>query len=52
MKRWISFFFVALLLANPAAEASNNVPYKNQKAGQFCKNLDIGKFVVTPVTEN
>lgn len=48
MKRWISFFFVALMLASPAAEASNNVPYKNQKAGQFCKNLDIGKFVVTP----
>ena len=48
MKRWISFFFVALMLASPTAEASNNVPYKNQKAGQFCKNLDIGNFVVNP----
>jgi len=48
MKRWISFFFVALLLTSPAAEASNNVPYKNQKSGQFCKKLDIGKYVISP----
>ena len=48
MKKWISALFVVLLFAGPAAEASNNVTYKNQKAGQFCKTLDIGKFVVTP----
>lgn len=48
MRKWISVFFVALLLTGQSAQASQNVPYKNQKAGQFCKTVDIGKFVLTP----
>lgn len=39
---------VALNVAAPPVEASSTVQYKNQKAGQFCKNLDIGKYVETP----
>jgi len=31
-----------------AAEASKKVPYKNQRAGQFCKTVDIGKRVSIP----
>ena len=30
------------------AEANKRVPYKNQKAGQFCKTVDIGKRVSIP----
>lgn len=30
------------------ADASKTVPYKNQKAGQFCKTADIGKKVAIP----
>ena len=43
---WI--LVVALMVAAPSAEALGTVQYKNQKAGQFCKNMDIGKYVVTP----
>jgi hypothetical protein len=31
-----------------AAYAASTVKYTNQKAGQFCKNLEVGKFVVLP----
>lgn len=37
---------IFLSVANASASAS--VPYKNQKAGQFCKVLDIGKTVKLP----
>jgi hypothetical protein len=30
------------------ANAAKTVPYKNQKAGQFCKTIDIGKSVNLP----
>jgi hypothetical protein len=38
---------VAFIVVAPSAEASTTVEYKNQKAGQFCKSADIGKYVVT-----
>jgi hypothetical protein len=34
--------------AAPFAAASKSVPYKSQKAGQFCKTVDIGKKVSLP----
>jgi hypothetical protein len=37
-------------MASPTANASTAVKYKNQKAGQFRKNLDIGKYVITANT--
>ena len=40
---------LALSLLNPiSAEAAKSVPYKNQKAGQFCKTIDIKKTVTLP----
>ena len=38
---------VSLLSISPT-EAVGSVPYKNQKAGQFCKTIDIGKSVKLP----
>lgn len=34
--------------APPAIAAGGTVPYKNQKAGQFCKAIDTGKTVKLP----
>jgi hypothetical protein len=40
---------LTLALLNPiSAEAAKTVPYKNQKAGQFCKTIDIKKTVKLP----
>ena len=40
---------IALSLLTPIpANAAKTVPYKNQKAGQFCKNADVGKSVKLP----
>ena len=40
---------LTLALLNPiSAEAAKTVPYKNQKAGQFCKTIDIKKKVKLP----
>lgn len=40
---------LTLALLNPiSAEAAKSVPYKNQKAGQFCKTIDIKKIVNLP----
>ena len=30
------------------SKSSKTVVFKNQKAGQFCKNLDVNKTVKTP----
>lgn len=50
MKKLIgALLAVALTFSSiSVAEASKRVPYKNQKAGQFCKTVDIGKRVVIP----
>jgi len=40
---------LALSLLMPfSASAAKTVPYKNQKAGQFCKTVDIKKKVSLP----
>jgi hypothetical protein len=39
---------VSLLFFPVSAQASNSVPYKNQKAGQFCKVADTNKIVKRP----
>jgi hypothetical protein len=38
---------LSLLVPMPA-NASKTVPYKSQKAGQFCRTVDIGKSVKLP----
>ena len=48
MKKLSLFLAVALLVASPSANAAGTVKYGKQKAGQFCKTLDIGKYVATP----
>lgn len=50
MKRILVVLITLGLTLSPAtqAEAKKTVPYKNQKAGQFCKTIDIGKRVKVP----
>jgi hypothetical protein len=48
MKKLSLFLAVVLLVASPSASAAGTVKYVKQKAGQFCKALEIGKYVVTP----
>jgi hypothetical protein len=43
----IGVLSVLLLMPMPA-NAAKAVPYKNQKAGQPCKTIDIGKSVNLP----
>lgn len=45
----IVFGLLALTLILPTtAEATKSVPYKNQRAGQYCKTIDIKKTVSLP----
>jgi hypothetical protein len=39
---------ISLLLTPAPAQASQSVPYKKQKAGQFCKVADTNKTVKLP----
>jgi hypothetical protein len=49
MKKTIASLLIAgLSLTLSPANASTTVKYKNQKAGQFCKSVDLGKTVSTP----
>ncbi len=50
MKKLALLLTLVVLAASPTASASTSVKYVNQKAGQFCKKIDIGKFVLTPST--
>jgi hypothetical protein len=48
-KPLVALLSLALTISSAAiADASKSVPYKNQKAGQFCKTVDIGKRVSIP----
>lgn len=48
-KLFIALLSITLTFSSVSlAEASKRVPYKNQKAGQFCKTADIGKRVSIP----
>lgn len=46
-KLFVGVLALSLLGAFPAG-AAKTIPYKNQKAGQFCKAVDIKKQVVLP----
>ncbi|NCU89487.1 MAG: hypothetical protein EBV63_02135 [Actinobacteria bacterium] len=48
MKRFLVGSLALSLLVPFPAIAANTVPYKNQKSGQFCKTVDIGKSVKLP----
>ena len=49
MKKTIaSLLVVGLSLTMSPANATSKVKYKSQKAGQFCKSVDLGKTVLTP----
>lgn len=48
MKRILIGALAFSLLMPIPANAAMTVPYKNQKAGQFCKSVDIGKYVKLP----
>jgi hypothetical protein len=50
MRKTVSGLAISLVLAFPLtnASASSTVPYKNQRAGQFCKSVDVGKSVKLP----
>ena len=50
MKRLMSLLVIGglFLSASPAIAGGGTVPYKNQKAGQFCKTVDTGKTVKLP----
>lgn len=48
MKRLLIGSLALSLLMPMPANAAKTVEYKNQKAGQFCKTVDIGKNVKLP----
>jgi hypothetical protein len=48
MKKILTGALALSLLIPIQANAAKTVPYKNQRAGQFCKSVDIGKRVKLP----
>lgn len=46
--RVIALLLVVVFSAPSTAHAGSTVPYKNQKAGQFCKTADLKKTVKLP----
>jgi hypothetical protein len=47
--RKLGLLVLVFWLLNPApVQAAKNVPYKNQKNGQFCKTIDINNSVTLP----
>jgi hypothetical protein len=48
MKRLLIGVLALSLLMPMPANVAKTVPYKNQKAGQFCKTIDIKKTVTLP----
>ncbi len=50
MKKCLSLLALSALVIMPVSnvQAAGSVPYKNQRAGQFCKAVDIGKTVKLP----
>jgi hypothetical protein len=48
MRRLLFAFLSFTLLIPTSVEAHKTVLYKNQKAGQFCKTVDIGRYVILP----
>ena len=48
MKHLLSGVLIISLAGITPAHASKTIPYKNQRAGQFCKTIDIKKSVTLP----
>ncbi len=48
MRKVVVAIVLLALIAPSPAQASKTVPYKNQRAGQFCKTVDIKKKVSLP----
>jgi hypothetical protein len=48
MKKFAIGVLTFVLLNPVSAQAAKTLPYKNQKAGQFCKTVDIKKRVILP----
>jgi hypothetical protein len=48
MKKLVTALLCLTFLSSAPAEAAKTVPFKNQRAGQFCKTIDIKKTVTLP----
>jgi hypothetical protein len=48
MKKLLATLLIFAVMTPFPAQAAKTVPYKNQKAGQFCKTIDIKKTVKLP----
>jgi len=48
MKKQVIALLCFTLLSSAPADAAQTVPYKNQRAGQFCKTIEIKKTVTLP----
>ena len=48
MRRFVFAFLSLTLLTPTSVEAHKTIPYKNQKAGQFCKTSEIKHSVFLP----
>ena len=48
MKRLLAGILIFAVATPLPVHAAQTVPYKNQKAGQFCKTIDIKKTVKLP----
>ncbi len=48
MRRLIVGTLIFAVATTLPVHAAQTVPYKNQKAGQFCKALDLRKTVTLP----
>lgn len=46
-KLLVGLLILAVMTPLPA-QAAKTVPYKNQRAGQFCKTVDLKKTVTLP----
>lgn len=51
MKRLLIFTISALLISPMPAQANKPISYQDQKAGQYCKKVQVGKFVRTTDSE-
>ena len=48
MAKLSALLVIGLMFVIPSSQASATVQYKNQKPGQFCKSVDVGKYVTVP----
>jgi len=48
MRKLLAGILILAITSPLPAQAAKTVPYKNQRAGQFCKTVDIKKKVILP----